>query len=417
MIRQYTPRSVQRVPIAIALLVSLFAFAACINDLTPQGKWSSPVSDGNYIYVGNDDGVLVRLDAVSHAFDVNWLYPYELDGVRKKPEGLGAIYGAPVVEDGTVYAAGYNCAGSECNGEVFGISAESGGIAWNSGGYRLRTKLVGRLVTSDKGLLIFGTSAIDDDREPPGYLYALSLAPDAGRRVEWRVALDGEVWGEATIDDASNTAYVGTDAGTLYAIDTSSTSAYEGNPQSRIKWTFAAEGAIMGPVLFYEGSVYFGDLSGRYYRLNPNTQQSEWQFDSGAWIWAKGTPDDESGMIFISTLGGHIHGINVSTGVPVWTQRIEGQVVGTPLLFERQRSDFTQRVLAVPSGEDSVHVISVLDGQVLGTFDTDSAVKSSPVLINDLIYVQTLEGELKWFSPNDQTLQGCVNLKDGGRCE
>jgi len=43
-------------------------------------------------------------------------------------------------------------------------------------------------------------------------------------------------------------------------------------------------------------------------------------------------------------------------------------------------------------------------------------VKSAPVLLNDFVYVHTLDGELKWFSPSDQTLQGCVVLKDGGRC-
>ena len=73
-----------------------------------------------------------------------------------------------------------------------------------------------------EGLLIIGTGAIDDDREPPGYLYAFSLDPNAGRRVEWRVPLDGEASGNAAaIDNTTNTAYVGTTAGTLYAIDIS----------------------------------------------------------------------------------------------------------------------------------------------------------------------------------------------------
>ena len=96
---------------SVLAILCAVALTGCLNDLTPQGRWSAPVSDGNFIYVGNLEGVLVRVDAVSHAWDVNWLYPYELDGVRKKPKGLGAIYGAPVVGNGAVYAAGYTCAG------------------------------------------------------------------------------------------------------------------------------------------------------------------------------------------------------------------------------------------------------------------------------------------------------------------
>ncbi len=400
--------------LAVLALVILGAVSltACLNDLTPQGRWSAPVSDGDFIYVGNLEGTLVRVDAVSHAYDVNWLYPYELDGVRKKPNGLGAMYGAPVLENGIVYAAGYTCQGSECDGEVFGVSTDSGAISWNSGGFRLRTKLVGQIQPTSNGQLLIGTGPVDGERQPPGYLYAFSADPNAGRRVSWRVPLDGEVWGDVAVDDVTQTAYLGTDAGTLYAIDIS-----EGDFEDRVKWTYASKGAITGSVLFHEGAIYFGDLSSRFYRLNPRSQTTDWEYEAGAWVWAKATPDDQNGAIYISTLGGNVHALNISTGQPIWGQLIEGQIVGTPLLFDRERNEFTQRVLAVPSGDEDVHVLNVNDGQIIGTFPTDSAVKSSPVLINDFIYIHTLDGDLKWYSPSDQTLQGCVALKDGGRCD
>ncbi len=393
-------------------IVSAISLTACLNDLTPQGRWSSPVSDGNYIYVGNLDGVLVRLDAVSHAFDANWIFPYELDGVRKKPVGLGAIYGAPVVRDGTVYAAGYTCTGSNCAGEVLAVSADNGEIAWNSGRATLETKLVGQVEPTDGGLLLVGTGPIDGKREPPGYLIAYSSDPIAGRRTQWRVPLDGEVWGDVAVDEASKTAYVGTGQGTLYAIDIS-----EGDNPERIKWQFEADGAITGNVLFHDGAIYFGDLASNFYRVNPRSQSIDWQFSAEAWVWAEGVPDVEKGTIYVTTLGGHVYAINISSGDVIWSTRIDGEIIGRPLLFDRVRNDFTQRVLAVPSGNEDVHVLNVDDGQVIGTFPTDSAVKSAPVLIDDFVYIHTLDGDLKWYSSSDQVLQGCVALKDGGRCE
>ncbi len=406
-------RHLRRGAAALLLAVlSAISLTACLNDLTPQGRWSAPASDGNFIYIGNLDGVLVRLDAVSHAYDVNWLYPYELDGVRKKPNGLGAIYGAPIIQDGAVYAAGYTCTGSNCDGEVFAVSTESGGISWNSGGFRIRTKLVGQVKPTDNGLLLIGTGPVDDERDPPGYLYAFSADPNAGRRVEWRVSLDGEVWGEVAVDNTTNTAYVGTSAGTLYAINIS-----EGDLSERIKWQYASEGAITGNVVFHDGAIYFGDLASNFYRLNPRSQSIDWQFDAEAWVWAEGIPDDQKDAIYVSTLGGHIYALDIGSGDLIWSAKIDGQIIGAPLLFERTRNEFTQRVLAVPSGIEDVHVINVNDGQIIGTFPTDSAVKSAPVLINDFVYIHTLDGQLKWYSPSDQTLQGCVALKDGGRCE
>ena len=169
--------------------------------------------------------------------------------------------------------------------------------------------------------------------------------------------------GAAAVDNLSNTAYVGTDAGTLYAIDIS-----KGDHSDRVKWTYTAEGAIAGSVLFHEGAVYFGDLASRFYRVNPRSQDADWVFGTGAWVWAQATPDPDNGAIYVSTLGGHVYALNISTGLSTWAQRIEGQIIGKPLLFERVRNDFSQTVLAVPSGDDGVHVLNVLNGEVLGTF-------------------------------------------------
>ena len=82
-------RRIRRVIAALVLVIlGAASLTGCLNDLTPQGRWSSPVSDGDFVYVGNIDGVLVRVDAVSHSFDVNWLYPYELDGFARNPKDL-----------------------------------------------------------------------------------------------------------------------------------------------------------------------------------------------------------------------------------------------------------------------------------------------------------------------------------------
>ncbi len=400
----------------VAALAASLVLSACLNDLTPQGRWSSPATDGEYIYVGNLDGVLVRLEQSTNAYDVNWLYPYEQDGLSKKPKGLGAIYGAPTIADGNVFAAGYTCRGSFCEAEVFGVSPTTGNVAWNSGGYQMDTKIVGALQSTENGLIVFGTSAVGGERDPPGYLYAINQAPETTRRVAWRVPLDGEAWGDAAIDSDRSTAYIGTDAGTLYAVDLSANPRYEADSSARIKWTFDAAGSVPGPTLVHDGHVYFGDLSGRFYRLNPSDGSQDWVFEAGNWVWAKATPDSETGMIYVGTLGGDVYAIDAQRGTAVWSQKIDGQIVGAPLLFERSRNNFVQRVLAVPSGAENVYILHASDGQNLGVLATDAAVKSSPRLINDLIYVHTLDGDLMWFATDDQTLQGCVALKDGGRC-
>ena len=407
----------RRVDIASILVVIMaFALTACVNDLTPSGRWSQPVEHENYIYVGNTDGAVVRLDATSHQWDSNWMYPFEIDDGIKKPMGGRAMYGAPTVHDGIVYANNYTCTGNVCQAKAFSVSIATGNFAWPTGDYEVATKLIGRPVVTADGYTVFGTTAIDRERNPPGYLYALEAGQDVLGRFAFRVALDGEVQGDVAYDADRNTVFLGTDAGTLYAIDVSRSDIYANANDSRVRWMYEAQGAITGPVEFLNGAVYFGDLSGRAYKINRNTQTDEWVYDAQTWIWTHPVVDSESGRAYVSTLGGHVVALDDATGQAIWEQQIEGQIVGQPLLYTRSFVGIDQQVLAVPSGDEGVHLLNTADGSNLGTIPTGSGVKSSPSLINDKLYVHNLDDELRWYNASDQGYLGCVKLVDGGRC-
>ncbi len=91
-------------------------------------------------------------------------------------------------------------------------------------------------------------------------------------------------------------------------------------------------------------------------------------------------------------------------------------IVASPTLFDRKRGDTRERALAVPSGDRNVWVISVIDGRELGVFVTNQPVKAKPVVYENLLYVHSTNGELKWFSLDDTSYRGCVDLKAGERC-
>lgn len=411
-----TTRSRRVAVVALAVAVSAFALTACVNDLTPRGRWSQPVEHENYIYVGNAEGSVVRLDSTTHQWDGNWMYPFETDDGIKKPTGRRAMYGAPTINDGIVYANNYTCTGNVCEGTAFSVSVETGNLAWPTGDYQVRTKLIGRPVITAAGYAVFGTTAIDRERAPPGYLLALEAGPEAPGRFAFRVPLDGEVQGDVAYDSDTETVFLGTDSGTVYAIDVSRSDLFVNANDARIKWQYEAVGAITGPVEYVNGSIYFGDLSGRAYKIDPNTRTDDWSYVAQTWIWAHPVVDTESGRAYISTLGGHVVALDDATGQLIWEQQIQGQIVGQPLLYTRTFVGVDQQVLAVPSGDEGVHLLNTADGSDLGTIPTGTGVKSSLSLINDKLYVHNLDDELRWFNASDQGYLGCVKLGDGGRC-
>ena len=398
----------------------------CIDDLTPQGGWSSPVVGDNKLLIGNVDGNLVRLDPVTGNVDSGWSYPRE--------DGLGAIYADVLVADGAVYGSGYTCRGDDCEGEIFALDLTSGLSIWGQNGLPLKTKLIGRVSLRGKTLLI-GTSALgDEDDGADGYLYALDATPSTSSIVKWRIPLDGNVWSGVAVEESM--AYVATMAGTVYAINVSDGEPgglFDQDPSSRIIWTFENGNAIAGPLHIADGNIYFGDLASKVYKLNLlarnddaqstnihrdsaeiDIANGEWIFDAGAWVWAK--PVTEDGILFVSALDGSIYALDDSTGEEIWSASIEGQIVSSPILFDRKRGQIRERALAVPSGDENVWVISVIDGRELGVFVTEEPVKSSPLVYDGNLYVHVLNGHLKWFSVDDTTERGCVELKGGGQC-
>jgi len=369
------------------------------------------------LFIGNGDGYLTRFDPASGSVDRSWRYPNEGD------DGLGAMYSNSVVIGDNIYGVGYTCRGDNCDGEIFGVSLADGRSVWGSNGLELKTKLVGDIGVYDTTLLV-GTSVIgDEDDGAEGYLYALDSTPDTSLIEKWRVPLDGNAFSGVAVDGSM--AYIATMTGTLYAIDVSDSDF--GNAESRIKWTFEAEGAIAGPILAQNGSLYFGDLASNAYKLDissrsagsspsdVNTGSGEWKFDAGAWVWAK--PLVEDNVVYVSALDGSVHALDDSSGTEKWSASIEGQIVSSPTLFDRKRVDISERALAVPSGEKNVWVISVIDGRELGVFKTDEPVKSTPLVYDGNLYVHALNGGLKWFSIEDTAQRGCVDLKGGERCD
>ena len=274
------------------------------------------------------------------------------------------------------------------------------------------------------GVLVIGTSAIGDDEESDGYLLALDTSPEPTvAREKWRLPVDGAVWGGVVIED--NVAYFGTMSGTLYAVDLADGEEFAADVARRIKWRFESGGAIAGTPLVSEGKIFFGNFSNTFFALDVEVRdrgdatgdldpRSEWSFDTGGWVWAQ--PLLVDGTVFISTLDGMVHAVTVRTGGAAWQEpaEIDGQVVARPAQFESNRGP----ALAVPSGDGGVHVVLISNGQVTGEFDTDGeAVKSTPVVIDEVLFVHTANGQVRRYRTGTLDMLSCIEARgDGKRC-
>src|SRR3972149_4580853 len=82
--------------------LAMLAAAGCVKQNNPQG-WAGPVVEGDLLLASTDKGELSALK--TDDFSRVWTFP---SGEGKPEIKLEAIYGAPLVIDGTVYLAGYS---------------------------------------------------------------------------------------------------------------------------------------------------------------------------------------------------------------------------------------------------------------------------------------------------------------------
>jgi len=420
----HEPRT--RLIFTVVLFAFLLAATACANELVPNGGWSAPIESDGYVYVAGKDGHLVRIDAETGRFDQGFRYP--------QGDGVGAIYGKPVAANGAVYAAGYNCKGNRCDAQVFAADASTGQSAWAEGNFILDTRLVGG-VAANESILVFGTTRLGNVEVPRGYLYALDPTPDAGGaagevigdRLLWRLPVNQEIWSQPVIVD--NVAYFGTLAGTIYAVDLANEPMYVNAPESRVLWTFDAESIVNASPVVADGKIYFGDFANNFYALDLATRlqansgsdiapATEWKADVEGWVWASALIDGEN--VYVGTLGSRVYAFNRSNGAELWNQpaKIDGQVIASPTIVQSG----SVRTLAVPSSDQDVHLITLIDGANTGRrYSTNNQVMAEPLFVSEpsaaaSVIVHSQNGELRRFHPSSLNLLDCFKTEDGGRC-
>lgn len=415
-------------PLRLLALLAVVALAstACLDDLTPSGGWSAPVHENDWLYVTSKDGHLVRVSAETGSQDKGWMFP-------PVDEDLGVGYGQPLVRDDAVFAAVYNCRGNDCSAHVFGVDRETAAPLWGERTFSLPTEVVGSVAVHED-TLVFGTSRLaeEEDRSASdagarGYLYAIDATPDAKRalneripqRLKWRFPVRGKIWSSPAVHEG--VAYFGTGGRAIYSVDLSDDLGPD--PESRERWRFATGGAVMASPVITDGKLYVGDFEGNFYSLDLDARPAdpeghrldparEWRFDVGAWVWAPPVVDGD--VLYVGTLDGEVFALDRGTGKPLWAgpANVGGQIVASPVMMDVRG----RKTLAIPSGDEDVWIVDVATGDVDGKFSTDTGVKARPVVIGNFIYVHTLDQQLKWFSINDRTLRGCVEIPSGQSC-
>jgi outer membrane protein assembly factor BamB len=296
----------------------------CSPAFTLAPIYSTPVLDGDLVYVGGYNGKIYAISWSKRARE--WKYPYGED------DYLQPIVGGAVVSGGKVY---FGCS----DGKVYALDAATADWEWE-------------FETGDK---IWATPAIDGDTLYIGSfdkkLYALDIITGEEK---WSEPFETEGTIVSTPLVYDGTVYIGSFDRHLYAIDSTS---------GEQTWQFPVEGEVESkpknwfwakPVI-YNNTIYAGNLDDKVYILNAETGAEVVDaIDLGSPV--SSSPVLVGNSIVVATEEGVVYAIDTASNVQKKLVDLEEKIFAS--LFA------SDGVVYVHTDEDSLYAVDVQTGAI-----------------------------------------------------
>ena len=183
---------------------------------------------------------------------------------------------------------------------------------------------------------------------------------------------------------------------------------YSLNPASGAQnWTFTqAKDRWIGGVLVTSDAIYAPNADYNLYALTL-TGSPKWvaPFQADQAIW--GSPVTDGTNIFFGTLGRQVYAVDAVTGKQTWVQKVNGAILGTPVLGP-------DNTLYVATYAGEVVSLNTLNGEIIKQETTSSWIWSGPAQDGTNVYVGDSDGMFYAFpmtakgQPWTQQLNGSV---------
>ena len=216
-----------------------------------------------------------------------------------------------------------------------------------------------------------------------------TLGPIRINVANWKFTNNGSlgcIESTPVVSQNGDTVYVGSEDGSLYAIDAES---------GTKSWQFRTNGPIdSAPALDASGNIYFGSEDGRVYCLEPTAGALVWQFPLAGQagrgsFFSSPALDQERGRLYIGSTDRNLHALNLTDGSLEWSFTTGAKIVSSPVVGH-------DHSIYVGSLDEFLYAVSP-DGTEKWQYDAGAEIRGGPALDEDgSIFVGTcsLQGEV-----------------------
>jgi outer membrane protein assembly factor BamB len=222
----------------------------------------------------------------------------------------------------------------------------------------------------------FGHDTAHTNYQPNDNSLTKVVSPGKNQRlgVAWAFPTHAPVASSPAV--VNQVAYVGNQAGSLYAVDTHTGGSV---------WKYATGGAVTSSPAVDRGLVIVGSGS-NVVAVNQLSGTLTWSTLSGGTI--ESSPAVSGGVVYVGSDDLHLYALSEATGAVLWAHALVGRVRSSPAV------DAAARIVVVGDDSGAVTALSISTGNVLWTAHTGGVVDASPLILAGSVYVGSSDGSI-----------------------
>lgn len=196
--------------------------------------------------------------------------------------------------------------------------------------------------------------------------------------------------------------------GSVYRSDLGRTGFYKDSSVSRLRRgrpIFRGSGRAEGSLAVFQGTIFYGTITGFFYAIDVETGAEKWRFLAGRIESSPGVAGD---YVYFGTSDGHLYSLNASTGKEVWRFKTRGEVRGAPVAY--------RGIVYATSRDGHLYALDAETGDLiwkahLGVGGDELAISDGRIFLRSgefLVAVDTETGRILWVIATEGFCHGIV---------
>ena len=156
-------------------------------------------------------------------------------------------------------------------------------------------------------------------------------------------------------------------------------------PPLEVEWTYDAPDGIDSTAIIVGGTVYFGEMNGKFHAVDLATGKGKWVYQAGLGVPASGCVMD--GAVFFGDEEGAFHAVDIVTGAQRWKHQTGAEILSSP--------NCMPGAVLVGSYDSSLYSFNPKTGQPNWSYRTEDRVHCSPAVQDGKTFVTGCDGILR----------------------